>query len=194
MVACKTVGEYKRNQEKIRKFCLDEAKKQIAASKLLGTKKTHDAINSAMGHLDHQVQSPTSTTQSEHQKRQQEKEASISTPVNSRKSTSNKATTKRTKKKHTATKNINTRTISSRDKLIQIATKNQRQQQYTTSKTPKAVSKAKTKNSTPLFNFKRTCETGCNLKQQRDKLHAEKCSINVGHRHVQQIILGFQHP
>ena len=26
MVACKTVGEYKRNQEKIRKFCLEEAK------------------------------------------------------------------------------------------------------------------------------------------------------------------------
>ena len=26
MVACKTVGEYKRNQEKIRKFCLDEAR------------------------------------------------------------------------------------------------------------------------------------------------------------------------
>ena len=24
MVACKTFGEYKRNQEKIRKFCLDE--------------------------------------------------------------------------------------------------------------------------------------------------------------------------
>ena len=24
MVACKTVGEYKRNQEKIRKFCLEE--------------------------------------------------------------------------------------------------------------------------------------------------------------------------
>ena len=26
MVACKTVGEYKRNQEKIKKFCLEEAK------------------------------------------------------------------------------------------------------------------------------------------------------------------------
>ena len=28
MVACKTVGEYKRNQEKIKKFCLEEAKQQ----------------------------------------------------------------------------------------------------------------------------------------------------------------------
>ena len=38
MVACKTVGEYKRNQEKIRKFCLDEkaalAKQQEAKAKL----------------------------------------------------------------------------------------------------------------------------------------------------------------
>ena len=28
MVACKTVGEYKRNQEKIRKFCLEEKAEQ----------------------------------------------------------------------------------------------------------------------------------------------------------------------
>ena len=38
MVACKTVGEYKRNQEKIRKFCLEEkaalAKQQEAKAKL----------------------------------------------------------------------------------------------------------------------------------------------------------------
>ena len=33
MVSCKTVGEYKRNQEKIRKFCLDEAKQLKAACK-----------------------------------------------------------------------------------------------------------------------------------------------------------------
>ena len=26
MVACKTIGEYRRNQEKIKKFCLEEAK------------------------------------------------------------------------------------------------------------------------------------------------------------------------
>ena len=36
---------------------------------------------------------------------------------------------------------------------MQIATKDQRQQQYITLKTPKAVSKAKTKHSTPLANF-----------------------------------------
>ena len=37
MVACKTVGECKRNQEKIRKFCLEEkaalAKQQVAKAK-----------------------------------------------------------------------------------------------------------------------------------------------------------------
>ena len=41
MVACKTVGEYKRSQEKIRKFCLDEkaalAKQQEARAKQLRT-------------------------------------------------------------------------------------------------------------------------------------------------------------
>ena len=41
----------------------------------------------------------------------------------------------------------------SRDKLIQIATRNQRQQQSTIPKTPKGVSKAKTKHSTPIANF-----------------------------------------
>ena len=48
MVACKTVGEYKRNQEKIRKFCLDEAKKQKDANQPLGTKRTREAINSTI--------------------------------------------------------------------------------------------------------------------------------------------------
>ena len=41
MVACKTVGEYKRNQEKIRKFCSEEkaalAKQQEAKAKQTGT-------------------------------------------------------------------------------------------------------------------------------------------------------------
>ena len=41
MVACKTVGEYKRNQEKIRKFCLEEkaalAKQQEARAEQLRT-------------------------------------------------------------------------------------------------------------------------------------------------------------
>ena len=153
MVACKTVGEYKRNQEKISKLCLDEAKNQIAASKPLGTKRTHDAINSAMdppgpsssiANINDAPGSSKATTRNK---------ASISTPGTSRTATSYKATTKQTKKKHISTKNINTRTKRSRDKLIQIAPKNQRQQQNTTSKTPKGVSKAKTKHNTPLSNF-----------------------------------------
>ena len=32
MVACKTVGEYKRNQEKIRKFCLEEARNNASSN------------------------------------------------------------------------------------------------------------------------------------------------------------------
>ena len=32
MVACKTVGEYKRNQEKIRKFCLEEARNDASSN------------------------------------------------------------------------------------------------------------------------------------------------------------------
>ena len=153
MVACKTVGEYKRNQEKIRKFCLDEAKKQIAATKPLGTKRTHDAINSAMGpprpsssiaNINNATGPPRATVRNK---------ASTSTPGTSRTATINKATPKQTKKKHTATKIKNTRSIWSRDKLIQIATKNQRQQQNITLKTPKGVSKAKTKHNTPLVNF-----------------------------------------
>ena len=149
MDACKTVGEYKRNQEKIRKFCLDEAKKQITANKPLGTKRTHDAINSTMDPLE-----PSSSTANINEttgttKAKTRNKRSINTPGPSRKSTSNKDIIKQIKKN-----NSNTRTIWSRDKLIQIATKNQRQQQqYTTSKTPKGVSKAKTKHSTPIVNF-----------------------------------------
>ena len=153
MVACKTVGEYKRNQEKIRKFCLDEAKKQKAANQPLGTKRTHEAINSTM---DPAVPSSSTTNINEVSgttKAKTRNKESTNTPGPSRKSTSNKANTKQTKKKHTVTKNSNTRTIWSRDKLIQIATTNQRQQQYTTSKTAKGVSKAKTKHSTPIVNF-----------------------------------------
>ena len=153
MVACKTVGEYKRNQEKIRKFCLDEAKKQIAARKPLGTKRTKDAINSAMDPPGPSSSIANITDAHGTSKATTRNKASINTPGTSRMATSNKATTKQTKKKHMATKNINTRTKWSRAKLTQIATKNQRQQQNTTSKTPKGVSKAKTKHSTPLSNF-----------------------------------------
>ena len=44
MVACKTVGEYKRNQEKIRKFCLEEAKaikKAKPSNQRNSPRKTH---------------------------------------------------------------------------------------------------------------------------------------------------------
>ena len=153
MVACETVGEYKRNQEKIRKFCLDEAKKQKAANQPLGTKRTHEAINSTMDPAEPSSSTANINEVSGTTKAKTRNKESTNTPGPSRKSTSNKANTKQTKKNHTVTKNSNTRTIWSRDKLIQIATKNQRQQQYTTSKTPKGVRKTKTKHSTPIVNF-----------------------------------------
>ena len=124
MVACKTVGEYKRNQEKILKFCLDEAKKQIAANQPLGTKRTHDAINSTMDPSEPSsstanINEATGTTKAKTRNKE-----STNTPGPSRKSTSNKVNTQQTKKKHTVTKNSNTRTILSRDKFIQIANRN----------------------------------------------------------------------
>ena len=153
MVACKTVGEYKRNQEKIRKFCLDEAKKQKAANQPLGTKRTHEAINGTMDPSEPSSSNANINEATVATKAKTRNKESNNIPGPSRKPTSNKDNTKQTKKKYTVTKNSNTKTIWSRDKLIQIATKNQRQQQHTSSKTPKGVSKAKTKHSTPLVNF-----------------------------------------
>ena len=60
---------------------------------------------------------------------------------------------KQTKKKTTITKNANTRTRWSKDKIIQIATKNQKQQQSKLPRTPKGVIKSKAEHSTPLTNF-----------------------------------------
>ena len=45
MVACKTVGEHKRNQEKIRKFCLEEAKAAKKANQ--PAKEVHPAKNTS---------------------------------------------------------------------------------------------------------------------------------------------------
>ena len=73
--------------------------------------------------------------------------------ANATKKNSEQKDNKQTKKKTTTTKNANTRTRWSRDNLIQKATKNQKQQQRTTPKTPKGVSKGKTKLSTPPKNF-----------------------------------------
>ena len=44
MVACKTVDEYKKKQEKIKKFCLEEAKQQKKTGKAvqpIGEAKSH---------------------------------------------------------------------------------------------------------------------------------------------------------
>ena len=61
--------------------------------------------------------------------------------------------TKQTKKETSTAKMANTRTRWSKDKIIQIATKNQKQQQSKVSRTPKGVTKSKAKHSTPLTSF-----------------------------------------
>ena len=75
MVACKTVGEYKRNQEKIKKVCLEEAKQkkiqeQSASINVDNTKWTPEKIkkrqqktkndnNRLEGHQQHQKEKPS---------------------------------------------------------------------------------------------------------------------------------------
>ena len=75
MVACKTVGEYKRNQEKIKKFCLEEAKQKkiqerSAPINVDNTKwtpenvrkrqqKTRNVSKRQEGHQQHQVEKPS---------------------------------------------------------------------------------------------------------------------------------------
>ena len=95
MVACKTVGEYEINQEKIRKFCLDEAKKQTVANKPLGTKRTLDESNST---IDPPGPSTAHTNISDATK--------IPKATTRNKATKNKATTKEPKKKETTTRSI----------------------------------------------------------------------------------------
>ena len=128
MVTCKTIGEYKRNQEKIRKLLFEEARALKATSKPLATRCPQDIskYNSDANGIPGPSSIPTRSN------------------ANATKKDSEQKDSKQTKKKTSTTKNANTRTRWSRDKLIQIATENQKQQQRTAPKTPKGVSKVKT--------------------------------------------------
>ena len=119
MVACKTVGEYKRNQEKIRKFYLEEEK----------TAKATTRTSSLQGPSS----SNTQIQQSAELKQKQ-------TPT----------------KKSTYNRKPKVETKWSKDKLVKLATKNQRRQQEHrpyTHKTPTGTSKKKLKQSTPKLSF-----------------------------------------
>ena len=119
MVACKTVGEYKRNQEKTRKFCLEEekaAKTTARTSFLQGPSSSHT---------------------------QQQQSAELKPK---------QAPTKKT----TPNRKAKVETKWSKDKLVKLATKNQRRQQEHkphTHKTLNGTTKKKLKQSTPKLSF-----------------------------------------
>ena len=93
MVARKTVGEYKRNQETIRKLSLEEARALKAASKPLATSCPQDTSKDNSNAIDMPGPSSIPTRSN----------------ANATKKDSEQEDTKQTKKKTTTTKNANTR-------------------------------------------------------------------------------------
>ena len=119
MVACKTVGEYKRNKEKIRKFCLEEEK----AAKL--TARTSFPQGPSSSHTQHQQSTEPKPKQT-------------------------------TTKKTTLNRKAKVERKWSKEKLVKLATKNQRRQQEhkpRVHKTPAGTTKKKLKQSTLKLSF-----------------------------------------
>ena len=112
MAACKTVGEYKRNQEKIRKFCLEEAKAiKKAQSSNQGNSPRKSHSDKPVQHIPQQ------------------------SPAKQRSKTETKLT---------------------KDKLVNLATRNQSWQQSKSKTQPRPQSsmlKKKIKSSTPKHSF-----------------------------------------
>ena len=155
MVACKAVGEYKRNQEKIRKFCLEETRALKAASNALITSnlQANSKDNSNANDMPGTPSIPTRSNANATKKDSEQKES------------------KQTKKKTITKKNDNTRTRWTKDKITKTATKNQKQQLSKIPRTPKGVIKSKAKHSTPLTNFNER------VKQAAIRNSMEACSI-----------------
>ena len=85
MVACKTVGKYKRNQEKIKKFCLEEAKQQKAtkAAQPTGGRETQETnFRNIRPRAQSTNWSPAKVRQvaTQNQRKQQQKTKSPTTP------------------------------------------------------------------------------------------------------------------
>ena len=121
----------------MRKFCLKDARAQKATSKTPGTSSLQVISKDNANAIDMPRPSSIPTRSN----------------ANVTKKISEQKEIKQTKKKTTITKNANTRTRWSKDKIIQIAFKNQKQQQSKPSRTPKGVIKSKAEHSTPLTNF-----------------------------------------
>ena len=132
MVACKTISEYRRNQKKMKKFCLEETKqaKQSSASVALGSHPTTNKPQEIPG-PSRMLNPPTTSAP----KRPRSEIETSSKPK------------KRTYKKET------TNTKWSKEKTLKIATKNQKEQQRPKVKHPKGGKKPKSKQSTPVQSF-----------------------------------------
>ena len=116
MVACKTIGEYRRNQEKIKKFCLEEAKQAKKSTTV--AMKSHPAI-----YVTQEIPGPSCMPEQQ----------ATSAPKRTRSDfeTSNKHKKRNYKKEITNTK-------WSKERVIKLATKKQREQQHSKgSKKPK---------------------------------------------------------
>ena len=127
MVACKTIGEYRRNQEKIKKFCLEEAK-QAKKSSTSAPMRSHPTTNESQ-EIPGPSRTPSQTTTSAPKKTRSDIESS-----------------NKPKKRNFKKEPINTKW--SREKVIKLATKNQREQQHS-----KGSKKPKNKQSTPVQSF-----------------------------------------
>ena len=127
MVACKTIGEYRRNQEKIKKFCLEEAKKN-AKNNTSGPMRNLPAANDSQD-----IPGPSRIQ---------------SRPVTSAPKRTRSDLEASNKPKKRTCKKEPIKTKWSKEKVIKLATKNQREQQQ-----PKGNNKPKNKQSTPLHSF-----------------------------------------
>ena len=109
MVACKTIGEYRMNQEKIKKFCLEEAKQN--------TKNSKSAPMRSLPTTNESQDTPgPSRTQSK---------PTTNAPKRTR---SDLESSNKPKKRICKKEPINTKW--SKEKVIKLATKNQREQQH----------------------------------------------------------------
>ena len=132
MVACKTIGKYRKNQKKIKKFCLEEAKqaKQNSASVAMGSHPTTNKPQEIPGPSG-MLNPPTTRAP----KRPRSEIETSSQPK------------RRTYKKET------TNTKWSKEKILKIATKKQKEQQQPKVNHPKGGKKPKSKQSTPVQSF-----------------------------------------
>ena len=127
MVACKTIGEYRRNQEKIKKFCLEEAK-PAKKSSTSAPMRSHPTTNEFQ-----EIPGPSRT----------QSQPITSAPKRKR---SDLESSNKPKKRNLKKEPINTKW--SKEKVIKLATENQREQQQS-----RGSKKPKDKQSTPVQSF-----------------------------------------